>query len=102
MARNDSENSISHHILPTSANLLGICFLIFSIIRISGINGKTIVDELCLIAILLFMCSCILSYFSLRSIKHPASYERWADTIFIIGLGFLCLVTVVTALGFVV
>ncbi len=99
MTQNDSENPKSHHILPASANLLGICFLIFSIIRVSGIDGKTLIDELCLVAILQFMCSCILSYFSLRSIKHPASYERWADTIFISGLGFLCLVTIVIVLG---
>ena len=99
MTQNDTGNSKSHHILSSSANLLGICFLIFSIIRASGIADKTLIDELCSIAILLFMCSCVLSYFSLRSIKNPDSCERWADTIFISGLGFLCLVTIVIVLG---
>ena len=99
MIENNSKCPKSHHILSASANLLGICFLIFSIIRVSKMHGKTLLDDLCLVAILLFMASSVLSYSSIRSTKNQDSYEKYADTIFIGALLFLCIVTTITALG---
>lgn len=99
MVENNSKCSKSHHILSASANLLGICFLIFSIIRVSKMHEKTFLDDLCLVAILLFMASSVMSYSSIRSTTNQDSYEKAADTIFMGALLFLCLVTTVTALG---
>ena len=101
MAQNNSGNSKSHHILSTSSNLLGICFLIFSIVRSSKMQEKTLLDDLCLVAIILFMISSLLSYISIRSKKNQDSYEKYADVIFISALGFLCLITMLTVLGFI-
>jgi hypothetical protein len=99
MIENNSQGSKSHHILSASANMLGICFLIFNIIRVSKMHEKTLLDDLCLVAILLFMASSVMSYSSIRSTTKQDSYEKAADTIFIGALLFLSLVTMVTALG---
>ena len=99
---NDMGNSISNHILSTSSNLLGICFVMISIIRISGIHHRTFLDRLTSIAGLLFLASSLLSYASIRSIKNTIVYEKWADLIFISGLIFLSSVSIVMVLGFIV
>jgi hypothetical protein len=99
MIENNSQGSKSHHILSASANMLDICFLIFNIIRVSKMHEKTLLDDLCLVAILLFMASSVMSYSSIRSTTKQDSYEKAADTIFIGALLFLSLVTTVTALG---
>jgi hypothetical protein len=92
MAQKDLGYLKSHHILSTSSNLLGICFLIFSIVRSSNMQDKTLLDDLCLVVIILFMISSVLSYISIRSTKNHDLYEKYADTIFISALGFLCLI----------
>jgi hypothetical protein len=99
MTENNSNCPKSHHILSASANLLGICFLIFNIIRVSKMHEKTLLDDLCLVAILLFMASSVMSYSSIRSTVKQESYEKAADTIFIGALLFLCMVTTIAALG---
>jgi hypothetical protein len=96
MAQNDPGNPKSNHILSASSNLLGICFLIFSIVRTSRMHDKTMLDDLCLVAIILFMASSVLSYISIRSTKNGDSYEKYADMIFISALSFLCLITIFT------
>ena len=99
MDDNNSQGYKSHHILSASANLLGICFLIFNIIRVSHLNDKTLLDDLCSVAILLFMASSVMSYASIRSTVKQASYEKIADVIFMGALLFLCLVTTITTFG---
>jgi hypothetical protein len=96
MEQTDPGNPKSNHILSASSNLLGICFLIFSIVRTSSMYEKTMLDDLCLVAILLFMASSVLSYISIRSTKNGDSYEKYADVIFISALSFLCLITIFT------
>ena len=97
----NSGNSKSQHILPTSANLLGICFLIFSIVRTSEMQDKSLLDDFCLVAVILFMISSVLSYISIRSPKNSENYEKCADAIFITALAFLCFITIIIFLGFV-
>jgi hypothetical protein len=98
---NENGNTLCNHILTASSNLLGICFVLVSIIRISGLNHKTLLDEITSIAIVLFLASSILSYASIRSVDHQVSYEKAADTIFITGLTFLSLVSIVVMFGFI-
>jgi len=97
----DSGNSKNNHILTTSSNLLGICFLIFSLVRASGMQNKTLLDDLCLVAMLLFMVSSVFSFISMRFTKNQDSYEKYADVIFICALGFLCLITILLFFGFI-
>lgn len=88
----ESENKIAkqlaQHILPASANLLGICFLIFSLAHYQSKLEQTILDDCSAVAILVFMLASLLSYLSLRS-PHRVLYERIADIAFLLGLGIL-------------
>jgi hypothetical protein len=43
MAESDEEKKdVSIHILPTAANLLGICFLVFSLISVLKLGDQTL------------------------------------------------------------
>jgi hypothetical protein len=99
MDRNHQANGIGNHILSTSANMLGICFVIISVVSVSGMRHKTLLDELSSIAMLQFMASCILSYCSIRSAKNQVSLERCADLIFMSALGFLSILSVIIVFG---
>jgi len=98
---NGNGNTLCNHILTASSNLLGICFVLISIIRISGVHHKTLLDELSLVAVLLFLASSLLSYASIRATTRQASYEKVADMIFISGLMFLGIVSIVVMFGFI-
>lgn len=87
----DSRIQISDHILPSSANLLGVCFLIFSLARSSAVHENTVLDELTVLAIFTFLFSSVLSYLSLRSNKRNNSFEKIADKVFISGLFILAI-----------
>ena len=91
-------NNVSHHILPTSANLLGLCFLLLSSINLFGTPEKTFVDEMLGIAILLFLGASIFSYASIRSRNRTSLYEKIADIIFLSALSFLTVVSILLIL----
>jgi hypothetical protein len=92
----NNKKNISRHILPTSANLLGLCFVILSFIKIWTKGGvETIVDELLGGAIILFLISSVLSYASMRSKRKAEFYEKIADIIFLAGLFFLSTISVI-------
>jgi hypothetical protein len=95
----NNKKNISKHILPTSANLLGLCFLILSFIKVLKLGSETLVDELVAIAILFFLVSSFCSYASMRSTRWEQLYERIADTIFLIGLILLSIGSVLVAFG---
>lgn len=94
----DIEPNKSPHILNASSNLLGLCFVVLTSLKLLNIANKTIIDELTFIGILLFMASCLLSFLALRG-TTPKSviYERVADYLFLAGILFLFLTTVFLA-----
>lgn len=69
--------------------------MILSFIRISKIAEETIIDELVAVAIVLFLVSSVFSYTSMRSRRKPEFYEKIADVIFLIGLVFMTLISLV-------
>ncbi len=95
MTENRDRKNIAQHILQTAANLLGLCFVLLSFIKLSKMSDETIIDEALGIEIILFLASCIFSYASMRSQRHAEKYEKIADIIFLIGLGCLALISMV-------
>ena len=92
----DKDNS--PHILNTSATLLGICFVVLTSLNVMNVTGKTIMDELTTAAIIMFMASSLLSFLSMRSSKAPGErYEKIADFVFLAGLFFLFITTMLLA-----
>jgi len=81
-------------ILSASSNLLGICFILLTSLKVFNMTEKTIVDGIVVVAILLFMSSCIMSFLALRSkTRRGEFYESIADYIFLSGLLLLFVTT---------
>jgi hypothetical protein len=90
----NGNNEKSPHVLNASSNLLGLCFIVLTSLKILKQSDKTIIDELTAVAIILFMASSILSFLSIRSnTKRSLLYEKLADIIFLTGLCFLFAIT---------
>ena len=79
-------HEISHHILAASTTLLGISFAVVSLIGAMGHADKTLADEFALLSLILFLGSCIFSYASMRVQKRSALYGKISDTLFIVVL----------------
>lgn len=94
----NDQREISNHILPSSSNLLGVCFLIFSIVKTVGTSQATWLDELSLVGVFVFLASSVLSYMSLRSSTRRRWLETLADRVFLAGLILLTASTVVVAM----
>jgi hypothetical protein len=90
---------ISHHILPTSSNLLGLCFVLLSFMRVTKTGLETIIDELLAVAVVMFLAASIFSYASIRTASNKSDhYEKIADVIFLSGLGLLTATSVIIVL----
>lgn len=91
----DNGNDKSPHILNASSNLLGLCFIVLTSLKLFNVSQKTFIDELTSAAIVLFMASCVLSFLSIRgNITKSGKFENIADYLFLIGITLL-FVTVV-------
>ncbi len=94
------QNQKSQHILNTSSNLLGICFIVLTSLKVLNISGKTIIDEITIVAIFLFMTSGVLSFLSIRGkTKMSNTLENIADLIFLGGLFLLFITTILFSLN---
>lgn len=96
--KKENKEPITHHILPTSANLLGICFFILSYIKVGDKSHATLLDECVILPIILFFAASLLSYMSMRSENNKPRIEQSADLVFMIGLLSLSVIAVVLVL----
>ena len=96
-------NQKSPHILNASSNLLGICFVILTSLKVLNIAKNTIIDEVVTIDIVAFTASCLLSFLALRN-NSLKSYrlEKIADFIFIAGIGLLFVTAILFAFDIIV
>ncbi|WP_285057069.1 hypothetical protein [Pedobacter ginsengisoli] len=87
----------SPHILNTSANLLGLCFIVLTSIKVSKMDDVSVIDETTAIAIVLFMSSCIFSFLAMRKDSGSGNnrLEKLADILFLSGLIVLFLTTMI-------
>lgn len=96
------QNNKAPHILNTSSNLLGICFIVLTSLKVFGKMEQTLVDEIAMVVIILLMSSCLLSFLSIR---HPAGkhkrLESVADIVFISALVLLFTTTILLSLQFI-
>jgi len=95
----DGKPNVSTHILGASSTLLGLCFVLLSSIKLFGYADKTLIDELSGAATIFFLASSIFSYVSMRAVNRSVIYERIADMIFMMGLFFLSIVSVMLVFG---
>ncbi len=88
-------NDKSPHILNASSNLLGLCFVVLTSLKVFKISQASLIDEMTAGTTILFMASCILSFMSIRgSFNKGELLENIADILFLSGLGILFLTIV--------
>ncbi|RZL40747.1 MAG: hypothetical protein EOP00_26250 [Pedobacter sp.] len=92
----------SPHILNTSANLLGFCFIVLTSVKISNLKESSFIDEGAALAIVIFMNSCLFSFLAMRNENEKSlRLEKVADVFFLAGLIVLFITTMLIALNIV-
>ena len=91
------EQDISIHIFTVSSAMVGVCLTVIGLIRVVITLGRadTLADDLLAGDALLFLISCLLSYWALRSrsVRRMHRLEKIADGIFIlamVGMVIIC------------
>ena len=94
-----ASSSKSSHILSVSSNLLGLCFIVMTSLKVLNLRQNSIVDEITAVASVAFMLSSILSFLSIRTAEGRRSkrYEDVSEVCFIIGLSVMFIITMVIA-----
>lgn len=96
-AETNREAQLARYTLAGSGTMIGICTTLVGLVKIvEGRLGPSSVDTYVAVIALLFLCSAILSYLSIRGEHHARSSRplgRSADIIFMAGL--VCIVILV-------
>jgi hypothetical protein len=89
-------NDNTPHILNTSSNLLGLCFIIITYLRALGYSKQTMTDEIVGIAAVVFALSCLFSFLSMKNkeLEKIERYEMIADISFFIGITIILIVII--------
>ncbi|MBC7427359.1 MAG: hypothetical protein H7336_02025 [Bacteriovorax sp.] len=101
MKRHINQTPLTHHILSTSANLLGICFFVLSYIKMGEKADATLLDECIIVPIILFFTASVFSYLSMRSSNDEPRFEKMADLFFMTGLLSLSIIAVILIFKFI-
>jgi hypothetical protein len=84
------EQDICIHIFTVSSAMVGVCLTVIGLIRVVITLGiaDTLADDLLAGDALLFLVSCLLSYWALRSrtLRRMHRLEKIADAIFIVAM----------------
>jgi hypothetical protein len=97
----DLERDICIHIFTVSSAMVGVCLTVIGLIRVVITLGKadTLADDFLAGDALLFLISCLLSYWALRTrgLRRMRRVERIADSTFIIAMiGMVMICGVIT------
>lgn len=86
------DDDICVHIFTASATMVGVCLTVIGILRvvISLRREDTLADDMLAVNSLLYLASCLLSYWALRTRNVSRNYrlERIADVVFLIAMVF--------------
>jgi hypothetical protein len=85
------------HILSASTNLLGICFVVITGLKLASANARSYADEVAWVAALLLFVAALSAYLSIRN-DHARPWQTWlADVCFLGGLTALGVAVLVAA-----
>lgn len=92
----------SPHILNTSSNLLGFCLIVLTSLKVADKSEASFIDEATVLASVLLMTSCVLSFLSMRAVneKRAMRLERTADVVFLGGLSLVFVAILLIAVNF--
>jgi len=95
------EENICVHIFSVSAAMVGVCLTVIGIIQIviTSQGLTTLADDFLALDALLFLISCILSYWAMRMrrLNRMHQIERIADIVFITALVFMVFICITIA-----
>lgn len=82
--------NLSHHIMPTSATMVGVCMTVIGIVRLLERGATaTYTSEILAVDAVFFLASTLLSFMSLRMETvqgQGRQSEKLADWLFLLGL----------------
>ena len=93
LAKQNLDDDISIHIFSSSATMVGVCLTVIGIFK-AIMHFKafdTFGDDLLAVDALLFLASCVISYFALRTrtTNRHRTIEKLADGIFLVALALM-------------
>lgn len=98
-SRSHLEEDICIHIFTVSASMVGVCLTVIGLLRvvIAIRQIDSIADNLLAVNAVLFLTSCLASYWALRTrSKHRMhQVERFADVVFIFAMSLMAIVCIV-------
>jgi hypothetical protein len=101
-ARMQLEENICMHIFSVSAAMVGVCLTVIGIIQviIKGQKATTFADDFLALDALLFLISCMLSYWAMRrrGFKRMHQVERIADSVFLLAMVLMAIICVLITL----
>ena len=90
----NKDSNLSNHILPVSATMVGVCMTVISVIQLAPKNAiSSWADKMLALDSLAFLASTMLSYWSVRHKDRMLKAERYADHLFLFGLGIMVFVS---------
>jgi len=87
------------YILSASTNLLGICFIIITGLKLANANVRSYADEVAWLAALLLFVAALHAYLSIRNNGLRSWQERVADHAFLGGMTALALAVIIAAVS---
>ncbi len=86
------------HILSASTNLLGICFIIITGLKLASVNAHSYADEVAWAAALLLFVSALNAYLAIRNHGARPWQANVADLTFLGGISVLAMSVVIAAI----
>lgn len=85
------------YILSASTNLLGICFIIITGLKLANANARSYADEVAWLAAILLFTAALHAYLAIRNQGARPWLERVADNAFLAGMTVLAISVVIAA-----
>lgn len=89
----------SPHILNAATNLLGICFVIITGLKLANANARSHADEVAWLGAMLLFASAIHAYLAIRNHGARPWQDRVADITFLAGISALALSVAIAAIS---
>ena len=78
--------------------MVGVCIMVISIVKTTNNElGTYLIDKALALDCVLFMSSALLSFLSIRSVRNSRRLEALAESIFLIALVSMAIITVIFA-----
>lgn len=87
------------HILNAATNLLGICFIVITGLKLASANARSYADEVAWLAAILLFAAALTAYLSIRNENARPWQVRIADATFLGGMSALAAAVLIAAIS---